>query len=55
MAAIFAYNILKFIFMNENCHILIEISLKYIPKGPIHKKVSIGSDNDKPLPEPMVD
>ena len=32
-------------FLNENVRILIEISLKFVPKGPINKNFSIGSDN----------
>ena len=32
------------IFVNENFYILIQISLKFVPKGPIHKHC-IGSDN----------
>ena len=31
-----ADDILKFIFWNENFWIPIEISLKFVPKGPIH-------------------
>ena len=35
MAAILADDIFKCIFMNENVRILIQISLKFVPKGPI--------------------
>ena len=35
MAAIFADNIFKCIFMNEKCCIIIRISLKFVSKGPI--------------------
>ena len=35
MAAILADNIFKCIFLNEKFCILIKISLKFIPKGPI--------------------
>ena len=35
MAAILADNIFKHIFVNEKVQILIEISLKFLPKGPI--------------------
>ena len=35
MAAIFADNIFKCIFMNENDCLLIRISLKFVPKGSI--------------------
>ena len=42
----FADDIFKCIFLNENNFISIEISLKYIPKGPIiNIYTSIGSDN----------
>ena len=36
MDAIFADVIFKCIFLNENVWILIEISLKFVPKGPIN-------------------
>ena len=32
----FPYNIFKCILLNENCCILIKISLKYVPEGPIN-------------------
>ena len=35
MAAILADDIFKCIFLNEKCCILIKISLKFFPKGPI--------------------
>ena len=35
MAAILADNIFKRIFLNDNVRILIQISLKFVPKGPI--------------------
>ena len=35
MAAILADNIFKHVFANEKVQILIEISLKFLPKGPI--------------------
>ena len=35
MATILADDIFKCIFMNENVRILIQISLKFVPKGPI--------------------
>ena len=35
MAAILANDIFKCIFMNEKLRILIPISLKFVPKGPI--------------------
>ena len=40
----FADAILKCIFLNENVWILIEISLKFVPKGSIDN-ISTGSDN----------
>ena len=36
MAAIFADNIFKCIFLNENVSILIKILLKFVHKGPIN-------------------
>ena len=36
IAAIFADDIFKIISMSENVFISIEISLKYVPKGPIN-------------------
>ena len=41
----FADYILRCIFVNEKFHILIEISLKIVPKGPIDNKSSNGLDN----------
>ena len=35
MAAISADDIFRCIFVNENCPIVIKISLKFIPMGPI--------------------
>ena len=35
MAAILADNIFKCIFVNENVKILIQISYRFVPKGPI--------------------
>ena len=40
-----ADDIFRCIFMNEVFCILVNISLKFVPKGPIDKKPSIGSDN----------
>ena len=34
----FAYDIFECIFLNENIRILIQISLKFVPKGPIDNK-----------------
>ena len=38
MAAILADNIFKCIFLNENDRILIQISLKFVPRSPIENK-----------------
>ena len=38
MAAILAEDIFERIFLNENVRILIQISLKFVPKGPIDNK-----------------
>ena len=56
----FADDILKCIFMNENVWILITISLKFVPKGPINNIPSLVQvmawrrAGDKPLSEPMM-
>ena len=56
----FTYDIFKSIFMNENIWILINISLKFIPKGQINsilKLVQIMAwhrSGNKPLSEPMM-
>ena len=39
----FANEIFKCIFLDENIWISIKIPLKFVPKGPIDKKVSFGS------------
>ena len=60
MAAILAYNIFKCIFLNENFSILIKISLKFVPKGPIDNNLALVQImawrriGDKPLSEPMM-
>ena len=60
MAAIFADNIFKFIFLYQNCFILIQISLKYVLIGPINDKASLAQimapyqTDDRPLSEPMM-
>ena len=41
MAAILADGILKCIFFNENFRILIKISLKFVPKGPMDNKSAL--------------
>ena len=50
----------KRIFVNENVRILIEISLKFVPKGPINnipalvQIIAWRRSGDKPLSEPMI-
>ena len=57
MAAILADDIFKCIFFNENTRILIQISLKFVPNGPIDNKSALvrvmawRQAGDKPLPE----
>ena len=56
----FADNILKCIFMREKNCILIQISLKFVHKGPIDNKSALVQvmawrrTGDKPLPQPML-
>ena len=56
----FTENILKRIFMNKNLCILIQISLKFVPKGPIDNKATLVQVmawrriGDTPLPETML-
>ena len=60
MATILADDNLKCIFVNENDRILIQISLKFVPKGPINNKAALvrvmawRRTGDKPLSEPML-
>ena len=60
MAAIITDNIFKSIFLNENDRILIQISLKFVPRSPIDNKPTLvevmdwRGTGDKPLPEPML-
>ena len=60
MATNLADDIFNRIFMNENVWILIKISLKFVPKGPIDTKPALVQvmtwcqTGDKPLPEPML-
>ena len=60
MAAIFTDNTFKCIFLNENVRIAIEISLKFIPKGPINNIPALvqimvwRQSGNKPLTEPLV-
>ena len=54
----FADDIFKRIFFSENVWILIKISLKFVPKGPINNIPSLvqmmACPGDKPLSEPMM-
>ena len=56
----FTDNIFKCIFLNENVWISINISLKFVPKGPINNISALVQimawrrPGDKPLSEPMV-
>ena len=56
----FADNIFKCIFLNENVQILIKISPKFVPKGPINNIPTLVQimawrrPGDKPLSEPMM-
>ena len=56
----FADDIFKWIFMNKNVWIPIEISLKFVPKGPINNIPALVQvmawrrAGDKPLSEPMM-
>ena len=60
MAAILADGIFKCIFLNENGTILIQISLKFVPKSLIDNKpvliqvMAWRLFGAKPLPEPMM-
>ena len=59
MAAILAGGIFKCIFFNEKICILMKISLKYVPKGPIDNNPALvlimaWRIGDKPLSEPML-
>ena len=56
----FAYDTFQRIFLNENVRISIEISLKFVPKGPINNNPALVQimarrrSGDKPLSEPML-
>ena len=60
MAAILADTIFKCILLNEKFCIVIRISLKFVPKGPIDNKWALvqvmawRQTGDKPLPGPMM-
>ena len=57
---IFANDMLKHIFLNENDYILIKISLKFVPHIQINnipslvQKMALRGSGDKPLSEPMI-
>ena len=59
MDAIF-HDIFKWVFFNENVWILIKISLKFVPKGPVNNIPALMQilarcwPGDKPLTEPMI-
>ena len=56
----FADDVFKCIFLNENVWILLKISLKFVPKGPINNISSLVQimawrrPGDKPLSKPMM-
>ena len=60
MAAIVADNIFKCFFLNENDRILIQLSLKFVPRSPIDNKPALVQimawhrTGDKPLHEPLL-
>ena len=60
MTSIFPGNIFKVISFHENCCILIKISLKFVPQGPINNIPTLVLimawpwSDDKPLSEPMM-
>ena len=60
MAAFFAHGIFKCIFLNESYCILIQISLKFVPKYPSEDKPALVQimawcwTGDKPLSDPMM-
>ena len=60
MAAILADDISKWIFLNENDGIQIQISLKLVPRSWVHNKPALGQvmawhrSGNKPLPELML-
>ena len=60
MAAVWADDIFKWISLNKNDSIQIQISLKFVPKSPIDNKSALVQvmawcrTGNKPLPEPMM-
>ena len=60
IGCLFPDNIFKCIFLNENCFILMKISLKFVAQGPINNIPALVQvmawhrSGDKPLSEPMM-
>ena len=60
MAAVFADDTFKRIFLNENVRVSMKISLKFVPKGSINNNPALVQimawrrSGDKPLSEPMM-
>ena len=60
MGAVLADNIFKCIFLNENDRIVIQISLKFVPRSPINNKSALvqvmawHQTGNNPLPEPLM-
>ena len=60
MAAILADGNFKCIFLNENYRILIQNSLKFVPRSSIENKLALvqvmtwHQTGNKPIPEPML-
>ena len=60
MAAIVADDMLKWVFLDENGRLPIQISLKFVPGSPIDNKTAVVQimawrrPGDKPLSEPML-
>ena len=55
----FAYDIFKRIFVNKKVRIFIQVSMKYVPNGPINNKSLVQIMawcrlGDKPLSEPVM-
>ena len=60
MTAFSQMTFMKSIFLYEKCYVLIQISLKFVPKGPINDEsvlvqiMAWRRTCDKPLSEPMM-
>ena len=60
LVAILSDDIFKYIFLSENDRISFQITLKFVPRGPIDNKPALfqvmawRQTGDKPLPEPML-